>query len=338
MPTVLKGMRYEQTFVGFGPVSVLTFPSFTTNGATTSSLVARQTLALPCNIKIIAAAAAVSGASVTLPLGLALNFASGQPPAGNTVGLSPAFVVAGTADVAGVATVTIQGPNAATSLTATFNYNIGATNTQIAAGLAAAVNAAGNPYYTAAQGAPANFLVQNSLSSNLFGFLGGGAQPVITVTPGGDGVVTITPTGPQPLPTGANNVVGTPDNFMTSTPTSAFAGPGQFAFGAFKPIPLTLPLLGTTPVNAVVYPQLITGQPAGSPVGPQFTLPEFDIVFPVTRPLSLYASSPGGGASNSGTVLVSVLMMPVILDPNKPYPAARMWVPNNSNIGAPSTA
>ena len=35
---------------------------------------------------------------------------------------------------------------------------------------------------------------------------------------------------------------------------------------------------------------------------------------------------------------VSALVMPVILDPNQPYPVAGMWVPNNTNLGAPSTA
>jgi hypothetical protein len=69
---------------------------------------------------------------------------------------------------------------------------------------------------------------------------------------------------------------------------------------------------------------------------PPFSLAEFDIVFPVTRVLTLV----GMMANETGTVTVSAcaLVRPVVLNPTNPMPSHGPWVPDQSTIGAPSTA
>ena len=134
---------------------------------------------------------------------------------------------------------------------------------------------------------------------------------------------------------GAGTVVGTPDNFNISTPSSTFVGLGQIGS------PLMTANTSLIPSNnTVLYMALFTnaGQPGvGSPGGPApISIPYWDMIYPVTRPLVLYYSMPTFTSDIS--LNVSALVMPVILDPNQPYPYAGMWVPNNTNMGAPSTA
>ena len=132
----------------------------------------------------------------------------------------------------------------------------------------------------------------------------------------------------------ATSVATQPDNFNISTPSSAFVGSGQLG-APMAPVGIAT----TGAPNNVVYAPLFTnaGQPGvGAPGGPTpVSIPYWDMIFPCTRPLVLYYTIT---IVNPVTVNASALVVPIILDPNQPYPYAGMWVPNQTNMGAPSTA
>lgn len=324
---VTLGARYEQTFAGFGPASLLQYGTFTPAGTVPTSA---GTVAIPCNVKILAAALASStNAGLTTVL---VNFCSGPMPAAPIGAGAIVFTLSGTITAAGTITLTVTGPTPDTSFSVSFQYTNTASIANIVSGIngayQAALNAGTQPPVAVSTDGASTVTVFGIVANNLLPLMGGPMTVALTAAPAGTGLV-ISPSTPQTLQPSSFQVAPS-DNFTTTTPTSAFASNGQFLFGRYRSL-----RIGPIGTQAITYPSLRVGQPAGSPQGAQFSLSEYDIVFPCTRPITLCYMLPGTGPNQTNA---SLLVRPVILDPNQPYPAGLSWTPRQQTIGAPSTA
>lgn len=332
---VLKGQIYKQTAIQFGSAIVLPFETVPFTGAVQLATVSPSaTRALPCNVKVLAVAVefeeTTPGTQVPA-LTAGLNISSGLSAAGTTTFVSGTITVTNTANSTGTMNITIVGPTPSTTQSATVPVTNGNSSTVVATALVNALNASGNPQVFASNAAGVITITQ-LVPQNLLAQMGG--QQTYQGTAAGTGLQTIGPSTPTAFPANPNGMqIGTPDNFATSTPSSVFAGPGQFVFGKFR----TLTTTGAPPIspNLVQYAALVAGGLPGS-TG-TFSLAEYDIICPCTRGLTLWLTNMSGFPA-AVVANASALVMPVIVDPNQPYPAAGMWVPNNTNLGAPSTA
>jgi hypothetical protein len=311
---VLKGALYSQTAAQFGTAGVLQWPasSLTANAPATVA----QLAVIPCNVKVLCLSVLATGAAGNS--GLAVNVASGAA-IGTFGGGTATF--GGTATANGTAQLTILNAAGTTTIqTVPLNITSAETAAAAATAMAGAINAATtNPQVTAVAAGAAVTLTQ----------LSEGAQTYrcSIATPG----MTFTPTVATPF-SASTATQGSPDNFATHTPSSAFAANGQFLFASFQPVPI---VLATAATQANLFPG-VTGGP-GVGLGTTVSTAAYDIIFPMNRPLALCYSL-GGFASGTVAVSASALVVPVILDPNQPYPVAGMWTPNNTTIGCPSTA
>jgi hypothetical protein len=328
---VLKGQVYKQTAVEFGAALVLPFEQVLLNGTPSgATLNVNQSRALPCNAKVLAVAVEFENTTTpgtTVPAGtVGLNISSGIPTGGNVALIQATLTITGTATGNGTNTLTIVGPTPATSQVSSAAVTPGQTPGTMGANLTAAINATPNSqvYATAVAGV---ITLTQLTPQNLLTQLGGQQTYQGTTTAAS---VAIAPSTPTLFATNPNSMqIGTPDNFMTSTPSSVFAAQGQFVFGKFR----TLAVPNAMSPNIVNYAGITSsGLPGQNP----FSIAEFDIILPCTRGISLWLPNLSG--MNNTTANASALVMPVILDPNQPYPVAGMWVPNNTNLGAPSTA
>ena len=330
---VLKGQSYKQTAAQFGSAFVLPFETVAYTGAIQLATISPSaSRGLPCNVKVLAVAVefdeTVPGTQVPA-LTAGLNISSGLSTAGTTVFVAGTITVTGPATGAGTASVTINGPTPGTSQTATVNVTNAQSATTIATNLVNALNAGPNQQVFAANAAGV-ITIDQLTPQNLLTQMGGPQTYQGAAAAAG---VTVTPTVPTAFPANPNGMqIGTPDNFSTSTPSSTFAGPGQFVFGKFR----TLTTTGAPPLNPnlVQYAGIVTG---GLPGQSPFSLAEYDIILPCTRSLTVWIPN-WSGFPATVVANASALVVPVILDPNQPYPVAGMWVPNSTNLGAPSTA
>lgn len=317
MPFVLQGQEYQQTRAVFGPVSMVTFTQGTITAAS-STPTAGGTLALPCNVKILAAAASMT-AGTYAPV--AFNVTSGGLAGAGVLG-GGLVAITGPATANGTFTLVIAGPTPGTSQTINVPYTSGQTAGQIGTAVRTAINVIVGSSVMATDDAAGNVTLIQTTSQALLTQLGGPQLYSASATAGTG--VAATPTVPTAFSAGTMTVAS-PDNFATSTPSSVFAKNGQVLFPSFQIVP-------NASQNAVAYPPLMSS----APNLPPSSVPTYDIIWPCTRTLALSFISPTFGTTV--TFRVSLLVMPVIVDPNQPYPAAAMWTPNQTTIGAPSTA
>lgn len=331
---VLKGQVFKQTAVQFGSALVLPFETVPFTGAIQLSTVSPSaTRALPCNVKVLAVAvefeSTTAGTQVPI-LTAGLNISSGAPAAGSVSFVAGTYTITGTATANGTISLIIVGPTPGTSQTITANLVNTAPAATAATALATVINQTANAQVYASAAAGVITLTQLT-PQNLLAQMGG--QQTYQGSSATTGI-TVAPTVPTLFPTNPNSPqIGTPDNFGTSTPSSTFAGAGQFVFGKFR----TLTTTGTPPLspNLVQYAGMAQGGLPGT-TG-TFSLPEYDIILPCTRGITIWIENFSGFPATI-VANASALVVPVILDPNQPYPVAGMWVPNNTNLGAPSTA
>lgn len=313
---------FIQTNAQFGGVFILPFPPFTISAAATAPE-ALGSISLPANVKVLALSASASGAAGNGPL--LLNACSGLVGTGTIA--SGTVTIAGTATAAGTINVIVTAPNPGFAQTIAVPVPNGTAAAAAATLVANAINA--NPTQIAAATPTTGAITIYQLNSQ--SFLNTFQSPQSYYGTSTATGLTVTPTTPTAFPSVAGFAVGTPDNYYTSTPTSVFAGPGQYLFGAMRPVPIPT----TAGNNTVVYSKLTAAGQTAFGV-PPFSLAEFDIVFPITRVLTLVGMMP----NETGAVPVeaSALVRAVVLNPTNPMPSHGPWVPDNSTIGAPSTA
>lgn len=308
---VLKAASADIDYAKFGPVSALQFASHTFGGALDVPTLVGQ-VALPANVKILAASAVAIAASGNA---LAINVMSG-PNAGTPPTLGTGTITfTTTATHAGTCTVVITGSGGNVIQTTTFA--IGATNTvtQSAAAMVTALNTAPNPTVYASNSAGVVTLYQ--LANGDLGSLETYQASLSAAVTG----QTVSPTTATAFTGSPTSVTAPGDNSLLGTQPPTPAAAGDFWLPRFGAV-----TLDTEGVNTVVYP-------------PNTQLPgvlqvaAWDSIFPVTRTLGLVAIYPGYAAST--TLQVTLLIAPVLLATNNW--ADLQWQPNNTTIGAPST-
>lgn len=313
---VVEQAEYLGKRAQFGPVSTFDYTAVTLAAQTTVPTYA-STYTLPCNLKVIAVSAIAVAASGNQ---LGINLSSGRTF--GTLGTGT-ITFTGTATGAGTCTVSITGPS---SFTQTITFAIGGTNTptQSGAALVAAIVALNNPQIYAVNAAGVVTIYQLT-NQGITTAIGTPQQYAATLS----GVLTQT-VGPN-VATNFSAGTGTqalPDNSFNGNFPPRAAVAGSYLFPTFQNVPVS-----ANGTNTVFYPPLIS-QVGGAPGGIQpYSEACWDIIMPCTRELTLVTIYPGEAAST--TLYVTVLGMPIILNPTQPYNTP--WTPNNTTIGAPST-
>lgn len=315
---VLEQASYHPRYAEFSGAVELAFPSVTL-GANVTAPAAQAQKPLPLNCKILAIAAIATGAGGT---GLGINIASGPSVGSYSTGT---ITFTTTATHSGTCTITIGGP---AGFTQVITFAIGSTNTvtQSAVAAVAAINAVTtNPQIFATNSAGVVTIYQLTSNDVLVGL--GTAQTYKAVLGGGVTGQTVSPTTATAFIGAHTAALGAPDNSLTGTVPPTTAASGQLLLPTYATIPIAA---SGSEVNTVVYPPQLSSPGV-------YGVPCWDIIFPVTRTLSLIGIFTGYDGSDSVVLRVSVIAVPIILQPQSTQTQNGPWIPNNATIGAPST-